>query len=89
MMIVVAISPHIEGKMDVYSQDSPEEDVHGRCLEERKMGHIVELDKESNHVDTVEEPAHVVEIEMNHSHGDNLDGKTFSDVEPCFCVVGT
>ena len=89
MMIVVPISPHIEGKVDVDSQDSAEEDVHGRCLEERKVGHIVELDEESNHVHTVEEPAHVVEIEMDHGYCDCFNGKTFSDIDPCFCVVGT
>ena len=44
---VVAVSPHVEGEMDVDSDDMSREFVHAKGCEIREMSHIVELDEEA------------------------------------------
>ena len=65
MVIVVTVPPHLEGEMNVDSEDMPEYFVHLDGLEKWEMGHIVELYEEADHIETVDGPAEVVEADID------------------------
>ena len=88
MVIVVSISPHLEREMHINSEDSPNKSIEFRSLEEIEMGSVVELDKEPNHVQTMQKPARVVEVEVDHDDGDSFDEETLSNIHPGLSVIG-
>ena len=51
------------------------------------MGHVVELDEEADHVEAVDGPAEVVEVEFYEYDGDGFDEEADSDGEEAFGVT--
>ena len=62
---VVAVSPHVEGEMGVYSDDMSEQFVEVDGVEIGEMGHVVELDEDTHDVEGVHRPAQQSQLEMD------------------------
>lgn len=84
---VVAVSPHVEGEMDVDSDYMSGEFVHAKGCEIREVSHIVELDEEAYDVEGVDYPAQHAEVEVDKCHSYQLVAKADEDSNPGFGVV--
>ena len=88
VVIVMAVPPHLEGELDVDSDDMPEYFVHLDGLEKGEVGHIVELYEEADHVEGVDGPAEVVEADVDQPHRQGLQDETDPNREEGLGVVG-
>ena len=69
------------------SQNVPNKLVQLWSFEEGEMTHIMKLDEEADHVQAVEKPAWVVEVEVDHDECNCIDHAALSDIYPCLSIV--
>jgi len=87
VVVVVAVSPAIEGEVDVDADGLAHQLVHCDRREEREVGHVVELDEQAHHVERMDRPPHQSQVVLDQQIGQHLDQHRYPDRSPRLEVV--
>lgn len=75
VVVIMAVSPGVEGEVLVDAEDFTDDGVHSHGLEEGEMSHVMELDEESDGQEDLTEPADDAETHLDQQYDDCLFGK--------------
>ena len=89
VVVVVAVSPHLEGVLHVDAYDVSHEFVEPDGLEVREVRHVVELHEDPHHVEAVDGPTQQVGVVRDEEDGRSLDEETGPQCQEGPGVVGT
>ena len=76
MMMIVSISPHLERKLHVQADNMPNYFVKPNGLKIWEMSHIVELNKNPNHIQAVNGPSNKVYVVLYEEDRHHFDEKS-------------
>ena len=88
VVMVMAISPSLEGEMNIDSDKTPCQLVEQDALEEREVCHVVELDEKADNIESVESPAQVVIIIEDKDDGENFVDNGHGESSPGKVILG-
>lgn len=89
VVVVVPVSPHLEGEVDVEGDEVSEKFIEPDGLEEGEVGHVVVLHEDANYVETVDGPAQVVGPHFDEEDCHHLDQKGDAQAQEGFGVAGS
>ena len=83
----MTIPPQMVREMHENTQNVTNELVQLGSFEEGEMAHVVKLDEEANHVQAMEKPARVIEVEVDHDECNCIDQDALPNIHPGLSIV--
>lgn len=75
VVVIMSVSPGVEGEVLVDAENFPDDGVHLHGLEEGEVSHIMELDEEPYCQEDLAEPANDAEAHLDEQYDDGLLSK--------------
>ena len=88
VVVIMSVSPGVEGEVLVDAENFPDDGVHLHRLEEGEVSHVVELNEEPYCQEDLTEPADDAEAHLDEQYDDGLLSKRNGKRHPCFFVIG-